>query len=70
MRWHRRFANRVEIEEQTDELLLEAGLALFLLILPWRKDISREKSRFRPAVLHPSPRLKIPRLIFTLVSDP
>jgi hypothetical protein len=31
MRWHRRFANRVEIEEQTDELLLEAGLALFLI---------------------------------------
>jgi hypothetical protein len=31
MRWHRRFANRVEIEEQTDELLLEAGLALVLI---------------------------------------
>ncbi len=28
MRWHRRFANRVEIEEQTDELLLEAGSAV------------------------------------------
>jgi hypothetical protein len=31
MRWHRRFANRVEIEEQTDELLLEAGLYVFLI---------------------------------------
>jgi hypothetical protein len=31
MRWHRRFANRVEIEEQTDELLLEADPALFLI---------------------------------------
>ena len=33
MRWHRRFANRIEIEEQTDEQLLEVAYLNFFNII-------------------------------------